>query len=134
MWSIVRKELKLLLKGKGNFFFLIIMPILFIVLFGSVFSGASNSTLTVNYVDLDQSTVSRSFLQAVGHVNGFALKPAASSSVDDEIRRSKTGKWTRWLSFRKALARPLRPANIKPTFNFTATSRRTRYPDPLNRS
>jgi ABC-2 type transport system permease protein len=117
MWSIVRKELKLLLKGKGNFFFLIIMPILFIVLFGSVFSGASNSTLTVNYVDLDQSTVSRSFLQAVGHVNGFALKPAASSSVDDEIQKIKDGKMDSLVvipkGFGQAIASGQHQANIQ---------------------
>lgn len=87
------------------------------MLFGSVFSGASNSTLTVNYVDLDQSTVSRSFLQAVGHVNGFALKPAASSSVDDEIQKIKDGKMDSLVvipkGFGQAIASGQHQANIQ---------------------
>lgn len=91
MLSIVRKELKLLLKGKGNFFFLLLMPILFIVLFGSVFSSSSNATLTVHYIDQDQSAVSKSFLHAVGQVKGFALKQDTASSKD-EIQQVKDGK------------------------------------------
>lgn len=38
MWSIVRKECKLMIRGKGNLFFLLVMPMLFMVLFGSVFA------------------------------------------------------------------------------------------------
>ncbi len=99
--SIVRKELKLLLKGKGNFFFLILMPILFIVLFGSVLSGVSNSKLTVNYVDQDRSVVSQNFLHAIGQVNGFTLKRDTSTLLADQIQEIKNGKLTSLLVISK---------------------------------
>ncbi|WP_067931801.1 ABC transporter permease [Alicyclobacillus kakegawensis] len=41
MRSIIRKELKLLFRSRGNLFFLVILPMLFIALFGSVFSGSA---------------------------------------------------------------------------------------------
>lgn len=90
--SIIRKELKLLLKGKGNLFFLIIMPALFIALFGSVFSGAENSTIKVNYIDQDHSAISQNFLHSVSQVKGFTLQQNASSSVNDQIEQIKNGK------------------------------------------
>jgi ABC-2 type transport system permease protein len=40
VWNVVRKECKLMVRGKGNFFFLIVMPMLFMVLFGSVFASS----------------------------------------------------------------------------------------------
>jgi ABC-2 type transport system permease protein len=111
------QRVEIAVEGKGKLLFSHHQPILFIVLFGSVFSGASNSTLTVNYVDLDQSTVSRSFLQAVGHVNGFALKPAASSSVDDEVQKIKDGKMDSLVvipkGFGQAIASGQHQANIQ---------------------
>ncbi len=94
MLSMIRKELKLLRKGKGNFFFLIVMPALFIVLFGSIFSGVSNSKVTVNYVDGDRSAISRSFVQAIGRVQSFTLKQNAALTVDEQIQQIKDGKIT----------------------------------------
>lgn len=91
MKSIIRKELKLLLKGKGNFFFLILMPMLFMVLFGSVFSGAANGNLSVNYLDQDQSAVSQRFIQGVGKVDGFELKQD-SASLADQLQKIQEGK------------------------------------------
>lgn len=91
MRSIIRKELKLLLKGKGNFFFLIVIPILFIVLFGSVFSGASKSTLTMTYIDQDHSSISNAFVDAIGQVKGFSLKEEPPSSMNAEIQQVKDG-------------------------------------------
>jgi ABC-2 type transport system permease protein len=90
--SIVWKELKLLLKGKGNFFFLIIMPALFIVLFGSVFSGAENSSIKVNYVDQDHSAISQKFIQSIAQVKGFEVQQDASATLSDQIQQIKSGK------------------------------------------
>lgn len=38
--SFTRKEIQLLLKEKGTFFWLILMPIIFIVVFASVFGNS----------------------------------------------------------------------------------------------
>ncbi|MCL6454225.1 MAG: ABC transporter permease [Alicyclobacillus sp.] len=92
MLSIVRKELKLLLKGKGNFFFLILMPMIFICLFGSVFSSVGKSTVKVNYVDLDHTATSQQFVHAIGQVKGFALRAQPSSNLTSDIQQVADGK------------------------------------------
>ncbi|GMA51927.1 hypothetical protein GCM10025857_32840 [Alicyclobacillus contaminans] len=90
MTSIVRKELKLLLKGKGNLFFLIIMPMLFMLLFGSAFSGADKAKLTVPYIDEDNTPASQQLLTAMNHVKGFALQKQ-TDSVQDAVHRIQNG-------------------------------------------
>jgi ABC-2 type transport system permease protein len=92
MGSIIRKELKLLLKGKGNLFFLLIMPLLFIVLFGAVFSNINNATLTINYIDQDQSAISRHFIDSLSKVSGFSVKADATNSPTRSIQQIKNGK------------------------------------------
>jgi len=92
--TIIRKELKLLLKGKGNLFFLIVMPMLFIVLFGSAFSKVGTSDITVNYVDQDRSAGSQQFIHSMGQVKGFELKEISASSLSDQIQKIKSGQTT----------------------------------------
>lgn len=94
MKSIMQKELKLLLKGKGNFFFLILMPMLFIVLFGSVFSKVGKSDITVNYVDNDHSVVSQQFIHNLGQVKGFELKVLPKASLSTQLQKIKSGQTT----------------------------------------
>lgn len=45
MKSIVIKELKIMLREKGNFFFLILMPIMFIVLFASILGNIADGNV-----------------------------------------------------------------------------------------
>ncbi len=92
MASIIRKELKLLIKGKGNFFFLILMPMLFIALFGAVFSGLGNSTVAIDYVNQDNTALTRTFLHDVGSIKGFALQEEPTSSLASQIQKVKDGK------------------------------------------
>jgi ABC-2 type transport system permease protein len=92
--SIARKELRIMLKEKGTFFWLFILPILFIVLFGSVLGNASDTTVTVHYADEDRSTASQAFLKAVGDIHGFQLQQDESLSVDDQVAKIRDGKLT----------------------------------------
>lgn len=91
MTSIILKELKLMLKGKGNFFFLIIMPILFTVIFGTAFGNVGNANITIHYVDQDHSAASKTFLDQIGKIDGFQLKQD-STPVDQQIKQIKNGK------------------------------------------
>jgi len=77
LMSIISKELKIILREKGNFFFLIVMPIFFIVLFGSIFSN-TNSSFNVPYIDLDQSDSSKAFLSQLNGIDGFELEKVAN--------------------------------------------------------
>jgi ABC-2 type transport system permease protein len=113
--TIIRKELKLLLKGKGNFFFLIIMPALFIALFGSVFSGAENATIKVNYVDMDHSAISQSFVRSLTQVKGFTLQQD-TSLVSEQIQKMKNGKLSTLVVIPKGFGADVlssKPANIQ---------------------
>lgn len=80
-----------MLKEKGNFFFLIVMPILFIVLFGSIF-GNENTSQTVHYVDQDSSKASAAFLERIGKIDGFELNSGDTSSVQDQVQKIRDGK------------------------------------------
>lgn len=94
MKSIMIKELKLIRKGKGNFFFLFLMPILFIVLFGSVLGNVGSSTYTIQAVDQDQSPASKAFLNQLGEIKGFEVKQSDAADLESEIDKVKAGKLT----------------------------------------
>ena len=90
MKHIIIKELKIIAREKGNFFFLIAMPILFIILFGSIFGNANNS-ITISYIDQDQSESSTAFLDQIGQIKGFDLEQK-DSTEHAQIEQLKAGK------------------------------------------
>ncbi|GIO11900.1 hypothetical protein J19TS2_14550 [Cohnella xylanilytica] len=90
--SIAVKEWKLLLKEKGTFFWLLLMPVLFIVLFGSVLGNLGGSDVSVPYIDLDKSAASQSFLQALGEKSGYKLVEKNPGERDDQWSRIRDGK------------------------------------------
>ncbi|MCD9021416.1 ABC transporter permease [Cohnella silvisoli] len=92
--NIAKKEWKLLLKEKGTFFWLLGMPIMFIVLFGSVFGIASSSSVTLPYIDMDHTPTSQSFLKTVGDKSGYKLEAHQSEGMQDQIDKIRDGKGT----------------------------------------
>ncbi|MFT8317701.1 MAG: ABC transporter permease [Sporolactobacillus sp.] len=92
MKNMVIKELKLMIREKGNFFFLIIMPLIFIVVFGSIFNQADSSTQTVHVHDLDQTNASRALIKEIGGIKGFTVERSNHSSVRGQIKKIKSGK------------------------------------------
>ena len=62
-------ELRLTFKDRSNTFWMFVMPIVFIVFFGSVMGGsqraASNVTITLTVVDQDVSWLSRALVEAL---------------------------------------------------------------------
>ncbi|CAM3816328.1 ABC transporter permease [Cohnella lubricantis] len=92
VFSLAVKEWKLLLKEKGTFFWLLLLPILFIVLFGSVFGNLGETKVSLPYIDLDQSQASRSFLASLEQKGGYALEEKNESQLDDLLSRIRGGK------------------------------------------
>lgn len=90
--SFTRKEIQLLLKEKGTFFWLILMPIIFIVVFASVFGNMGNSSITLNYVDQDQSPASKAIVASLAKVQGFQLKEDTERTLDQQITSIRDGK------------------------------------------
>ncbi|KJB86345.1 multidrug ABC transporter permease [Paenibacillus sp. E194] len=90
--SFTRKEIQLLLKEKGTFFWLILMPVIFIVVFASVFGNMGNSSITLNYVDQDQSPASKAIVASLAKVQGFQLKEDIERTLDQQITSIRDGK------------------------------------------
>ena len=109
--TIARKEIKLLMKEKGTFFWLLGMPILFIVLFASVFSNASSATLHVQYVDQDQSQASQQFLKTIGDTKAFQLTHDTTLTTEQQIDKIKEGKLSAMIVFPKGFGDSLKSGN-----------------------
>nr|WP_255506018.1 ABC transporter permease [Polycladospora coralii] len=86
---MIKKELIRLLKDKGTVFWLILLPIFFIFIFGLIFQDRDYS-FEVHYTDLDQSVASKQFIQSVSGIKGIDLK--AETEIEDSKERIETGK------------------------------------------
>jgi ABC-2 type transport system permease protein len=93
IYTIIRKEIQVLLKEKGTFFWLFLLPILFILMFASIFGNSFNS-ITVNYYDADQSAQSEALLVTLKSIPGFELKTDKNIPVAQQIQKIKDGKST----------------------------------------
>lgn len=91
--TIIRKEILVLLKEKGTFFWLFVMPMMFILIFASIFNNAKD-TFTVSYYDADQSTMSQALIKNIDDIKGFDVAARTGLSVEEEIARITDGKAT----------------------------------------
>lgn len=90
MKAIISKELKLLRKDKHSFFFLLLMPVIFIVMFASVFGGSGDSgNISLHAVDMDGTTASAALLKQAGQI--MDVKAAEPAQIDDQIDKIKKG-------------------------------------------
>ncbi|MFT8361659.1 MAG: ABC transporter permease [Sporolactobacillus sp.] len=92
MGAMIIKELKLMIREKGNFFFLILMPLIFIVVFGSIFNQASSQTLTVSVHDADQTAASKALIKQIDDIKGFKVKLENSTGIKGQLKQIKAGK------------------------------------------
>ncbi|THF75119.1 ABC transporter permease [Cohnella fermenti] len=90
--SIALKEWKLLIKEKGVFIWLLVMPALFIVLFGTVLGNLGGGTQTLTYIDNDRTAASESLMTALGEQGGFKLEAKQAGELDDQVDRIREGK------------------------------------------
>ncbi|MBM7644634.1 ABC-2 type transport system permease protein [Scopulibacillus daqui] len=108
MKSIIVKELKLILKEKRSYFFLLIMPLLMIVMFGSVFGNTDDSTVDIHVIDQDHSLASKAFLSQMGHIKGINLEKTASKNTKDEIDKIKKGQLSSVIVINKGFQKALK--------------------------
>lgn len=78
--AIAAKDLRLLVRNKGDLFFALGWPLLLAVFFGVIFSGPSEgrSPLAVAVVDLDATQGSRNFIDRLEKGAGLSVERAAS--------------------------------------------------------
>jgi ABC-2 type transport system permease protein len=89
--TIIRKELLVMIKEKGMAFWLFLMPMLFILMFASIFSNAKD-TFTISYYDADQSAMSQALMKSIDDIKGFDVTLRTGLSQEEEIQRVKDGK------------------------------------------
>ncbi|MDP4164791.1 MAG: ABC transporter permease, partial [Bacillota bacterium] len=91
--SIIRKELQVIIKEKGTFFWLFLLPIFFIVIFASIFGNAKDS-ISLSYYDQDHSKMSSALIAQLKSIPGFNLNYDKTLSMNDQILKIKNGKLT----------------------------------------
>jgi len=91
MKPILLKELKIVLKERANFIFLLAMPIVFIMMFASIFGSDNDTKITIHAADLDQSHVSHDFMKQIGDVKGMELKTVSAQKLNDQLDEIKKG-------------------------------------------
>ena len=68
MWPLTIANIKSFYRDRAALFWTIAFPVIFVVLFGSIFSGNGPSTFTVGWVDQDQSAGSAQLREAFAAV------------------------------------------------------------------
>jgi len=85
--TIARKDLKLLARNKGAFFWVLLFPIMMALLFGAVFSGGSGSpSLPVAVVDLDQSDYSKALVARLKQSDALRIRETTLDSASAAVR------------------------------------------------
>ncbi len=85
------KELKLIRKDKRSFIFLLLMPAIFIVMFGTIANSGSgdSSSISLHVIDQEQSAASKAFVKQMGGI--MDVKADAPDSLNDQIGKIKKG-------------------------------------------
>ena len=88
LYPLTIANIKSYYRDRGALFWTIAFPVIFVVLFGSIFSGGSNK-VNVAWVDQDQTQQSAQLRQAFAAVNLLTLTDA---SQDDALEQMRDGK------------------------------------------
>ncbi len=91
MLAIAIKDLKLLLRDRGGFFFTFFYPILFALFFGFVFSSGGDGiqAIKIDAVDMDQTPQSQSFLSRLASAPELELKITDSLKARKDVLSGK---------------------------------------------
>lgn len=88
--AVLIKELRKLVREKGNFVYLLIMPMVFMVLFHFLFAQGE-SKVKINILDADHSQISRQLIDVIDKTPGFQVTKL-SGSVDSAEQQVSKGK------------------------------------------
>jgi ABC-2 type transport system permease protein len=90
LFAVSRKDLKLLYRDKGGFFFTFIFPILMAVFFGSMMSTSSGMKgIRLLVVDHDQSVESAAFVEKLNTSDALRTAPTDEKTARDQVRKGK---------------------------------------------
>lgn len=95
--SIILKEIRLALRDKGTYFWYLALPIVFIVIFASIFGSVDEATLNIHYIDADQSSMSKQLIETLEGIDGIELHAYSNEQLDEQIERIRDGKLSSFL-------------------------------------
>ncbi len=90
--SIFVKEIRLALRDKSTYFWYFAMPIIFIVVFASIFGSMDDSSLKVNIIDADGTASSKQFTNYISGIDGFEIEHFEANTMDEQISKIRDGK------------------------------------------
>jgi ABC-2 type transport system permease protein len=76
-------DLKSFVRSKGTLFWTLAFPIMLILMFGAIFSGADETEYETIIVDYDQSDISNSFIEIINQTG--IIKPIIKEIDEDDI-------------------------------------------------
>src|SRR5512143_1508181 len=82
-------NIKSLTRDRAALFWTFLFPVMFVLLFGAIFSGSGNSKITVGYVDEDKSAASTALKAGFEQVGLLDLQVGTR---EDELDAMKNGK------------------------------------------
>ena len=92
--TIASKEIALQLKDKSVIFWLFVLPIVFIVIFASIFNASGTTSYTVPYYDADGSEQSQQLVGILEGIDGFELETDAERPLQDQLSQISEGRQT----------------------------------------
>ncbi len=88
--AVTKKDLKLLYRDKGGFFFTFIFPILMAVFFGSMMSGGGGvKGISLQVVDYDQTTESQQFIDKLDAAAELRVTRVDEETAKNTVRKGK---------------------------------------------
>lgn len=85
LWPLTVANVKSFYRDRASLFWTFAFPIIFVVLFGSIFSGRA-TTFNLGWIDEDRSAASQQLRDAFAEVSLLALKDADLTAALDEMR------------------------------------------------
>ena len=89
LWPLTRANIKSFYRDRASLFWTIAFPVLFVVLFGSIFSGSSGTTLSVGWVDQDGTPAATGLRAAFAQVPLLDLKDEGQDQALADMRSGK---------------------------------------------
>jgi ABC-type Na+ efflux pump permease subunit len=100
--TIARKDLKLLIRNRASFFWVLGLPVLVALLFGAAFSGSGRRpSLPVAVVDLDRTDYSRGLVQRLRDSEALRVR---ETTLDSALTAVRHGDLTGYIALRPGMS------------------------------
>lgn len=87
--SLYRASIKEFVRDRSALFWTFAFPVIFIVLFGLIFSGSSSPSYTVGLVNEDDGAVGNALAQTFGQVKPFTIKTGTRAAELDHLKKGQ---------------------------------------------